>query len=205
MGGASSGCTRRGGSITAWSWRRELRGFRNLGRASFLGCFRQRRIFGRWFRECNPGAEAEETDGLVAARLSRQEALHRDNPQDCWWILNEAAVRQTVGGPSVMREQLSTLLPLVQTKRTTIQVVPFEAGACALMNGTLILLTLPDNSTTVYQEGAGSGEIFDNRETVMRQLRDYDRMKACALPQKASAALIEAAMENFSPCEPTQT
>ncbi|MEU0894869.1 helix-turn-helix domain-containing protein [Streptomyces massasporeus] len=157
------------------------------------------------FRECNPGAEAEEIDGLVAARLSRQEALHRDNPPDCWWILNEAAVRQTVGGPSVMREQLSTLLPLVQTKRTTIQVVPFEAGACALMNGTLILLTLPDNSTTVYQEGAGSGEIFDNRETVMRQLRDYDRMKACALPPKASAALIEAAMENFNPCEPPQT
>ncbi|WP_329413811.1 helix-turn-helix domain-containing protein [Streptomyces sp. NBC_00704] len=156
------------------------------------------------FRECNPGAGVAEIDSLVAARLSRQEVLRGDNPPDFWWILNEAAVRQAVGGPAVMYEQLEALLPLVQTGRTTIQVVPFSAGACALMNGTLILLTLPDNSTTVYQEGAGSGEVFDDRETVTRRLREYDRMKACALPPRGSAALIEAAMENFKPCEPPQ-
>ncbi|MFF4526558.1 helix-turn-helix domain-containing protein [Streptomyces bluensis] len=157
------------------------------------------------FRACNPGATPEVINGLVAARMSRQEILRADNRPDVWWILNEAAVRQAVGGPRVMREQLAALLPLVETDHTTIQVVPFDVGACPLMNGTLILLTLPDNSTTVYQEGAGSGEIFDDKETVMRQLRDYDRMKACALSPKGSAALIKTAMENFKPCELPQT
>ncbi|WP_221354915.1 DUF5753 domain-containing protein [Streptomyces beigongshangae] len=157
------------------------------------------------FRECNPGAGAEKIDGFVAARLSRQEVLNGDNSPNFWWILNEATVRQAVGGSAVMHEQLAALLPLVQTEHTTIQVVPFEVGASALMNGTFILLTLPDNSTTVYQEGAGSGEAFDDRETVMRQLRDYDRMKACALPPRGSAELIEAAMENFKLCEPPPT
>lgn len=68
-------------------------------------------------------------------------------------------------------------------------------------DGTLILLTLPDRLPGRRWER----ESFDDRETVMRQLRDYERMKACALPPKASAALIEAAMENFKPCEPPQT
>ncbi|MFF5556723.1 DUF5753 domain-containing protein [[Kitasatospora] papulosa] len=105
------------------------------------------------FRECNPEARAEVIDGCVAARLSRQDILHGDNPPDCWWILNEAAVRQAVGGPAVMYEQLAADLPLMPTERTTIHVVPFGAGVCALMTAH----SSCSRSPTVYQEGAGSG------------------------------------------------
>ncbi|MDX3387306.1 DUF5753 domain-containing protein [Streptomyces niveiscabiei] len=99
--------------------------------------------------------DRKEIDELTATRLSRQEILRRDNPPDFWWIIGEAAPRQAVGGPAVMREQLTALLPVVYTEITTIQVVPFSAGACALTSGALILLTLPDGSTTVHQEGLG--------------------------------------------------
>ncbi|WP_371546397.1 helix-turn-helix domain-containing protein [Streptomyces sp. NBC_00554] len=157
------------------------------------------------FTEGNPGMPPKEIDGLVAARLGRQEVLRRDNSPDVWWILGEAALRQAVGGPAVMREQLSALLPLVKTRHTAIQIAPFEAGALALMNGTLVLLTLPDNSTTVYQEGFGYGETFDDRDTVMRRMRGYDHMKASALSPRESAALIEATMEKYQPCEPPRT
>jgi hypothetical protein len=75
----------------------------------------------------------------------------------------------------------------------------------ALMNGTLILLTLPDNSTTVYHEGSGYGEIFDDHQTVMRRVREYDRKKACALSPQESAGLIKSMMEKYEPCEPPQT
>lgn len=153
------------------------------------------------FIKGDPGMSAKEIDGLVAARLGRQEVLRGDGPPDAWWILNEATLRQAVGGPAVMRGQLAALLPLVETRHTTIQVVPFHAGACTLMNGTLILLTLPDNSTTVYQEGPRNGEIFDDRETVTQRVREYDLMKASALLPRESAALIAATMENYEPCE----
>ncbi|WP_328358151.1 helix-turn-helix transcriptional regulator [Streptomyces sp. NBC_00445] len=153
------------------------------------------------FEEGERGRTAKEIDGLVAARLSRQEILRGDGAPDCWWILGEAALRQVVGGPTVMRDQLATLLPLATGLRTTIQVAPFALGACVLTSGTLILLTLPDNSTTMYQEGAGHGEIFDDRETVMRSVRDFDYMKACALSPRESVALIEAALESHEPCE----
>lgn len=147
------------------------------------------------FAAGEPGISPREIESLVAARLGRQEILRRDCPPDFWWILNEAALQQAVGGPAVMREQLGALLPLVETRHTLIQVVPFEAGARSLMLGTLIVLTLPDNSTTVYQGGPRNGEIFDDRETVMQRVREYDRMKVCALSPRESAALIKATME----------
>jgi hypothetical protein len=157
------------------------------------------------FTEGNPEMTSTEIDGLVAARLGRQEILRRDNPPNFWWILGEAALRQAVGGSEVMYEQLATLLPLVRSRSSTLQIATFAAGALALMNGTLILLTLPDNSTTVYQEGLGHGETFDDRETVLRRVRGYDHMKACALPPRESAALIEATMEKYQPCQSSQT
>lgn len=153
------------------------------------------------FIKGDPGMSTKEIDGLAAARLGHQEVLRGDGPPDAWWILNEATLRQAVGGPAVMREQLAALLPLVETRHTTIQAVPFDAGACTLMNGTLILLTLPDNSTTVYQEGPRNGEIFDDRKTVTQRVREYALMKASALPPEESAALIAATMEKYEPCE----
>lgn len=157
------------------------------------------------FTEGNPQMSSGEIDSLVAARLGRQEVLRRDSPPHFWWILGETALRQAVGGPEVMYGQLATLLPLVQSRCTTIQIVPFAAGSCTLMNGTLILLTLPDNSTTVYQEGPRNGEIFDDRETVTQCVQEYDLMKASALPPRDSAALIEATMEMYEPCESPRT
>ncbi|GAQ58002.1 DUF5753 domain-containing protein [Streptomyces acidiscabies] len=157
------------------------------------------------FLRDHPKAAPGEVDRFIAKRLSRQEILHGDTRPEYWAILDEAVLRRAVGGPAVMREQLAALLALVDTPRTTIQVIPFDVGEYEGMNGTLILLTLPDNSVTVYQEASGIGESFDDRGTVQRRLRDYDRMKARALSPEASAAMIEAAMETFTPCEPPQT
>ncbi|AIV34536.1 helix-turn-helix domain-containing protein [Streptomyces sp. CCM_MD2014] len=153
------------------------------------------------FTEGNPEMPPTEIDGLVEARLGRQEILRRDSPPDFWWILGEAALRQAVGGSAVMYGQLAALLPLVRSHCSTIQIAPFEVGAMALMNGTLILLTLPDSSTTVYQEGLGYGETFDDRKIVLRRVRGYDHMKACALSPRGSARLIEATMEKYQPCQ----
>ncbi|QNP72618.1 helix-turn-helix domain-containing protein [Streptomyces roseirectus] len=157
------------------------------------------------FHRSNPEASPEEIEDLVAKRLSRQEALRGDNPPDYWAILDEAILHRAVGGPSVMRDQLAAFLPRVNSGRSTIQIMPFSAGSYAFMNGFLVLLTSPDNSTTVYQEACGVGEAFDDRATVSRRIRQYDLMKAHALSPEASAASIEAAMERFNACESPRT
>ncbi|MFC1228781.1 MULTISPECIES: helix-turn-helix domain-containing protein [Streptomyces] len=153
------------------------------------------------FTAGEPGMSPRGIDGLVADRLSRQEIMRRDCPPDFWWILGEAALRQVVGSPAVMRGQLAALLPLVNARHSTIQVSPFEADACAMMSGTRILLTLPDNSTTMYQEGSGYGEIIDDRKAVTRHMREYDLKKVHALSPRESATLIETMLEAYEPCE----
>ncbi|MEX3099759.1 MULTISPECIES: helix-turn-helix transcriptional regulator [unclassified Streptomyces] len=157
------------------------------------------------FRRNNPGANAQEIDDWIAKRLSRQEVLRGDNPPDYWAVLDEAVIRRPVGGPAVMRDQLAAFLPLMETERTAIQIIPFEAGEYVCMNGFFVLLTSPDNSITVYNEGGGSGEAFDERAIVTRRVREYDHLQACALSPKASTALIEEAIERFDRCAAPQT
>lgn len=150
------------------------------------------------FRSVDPDASPETLDHLVSERLSRQEVLRGDNPPGFWAVIDEAVLRRAVGGHPVMCEQLAALLPYVDTGRTTIQVVPFAQCDGPLMRGTVILLTLPDNSTSVYEEGDESGELFEDQQTVTRRLWQYDRMKACALSPRASASFIEAAIEDHT-------
>jgi hypothetical protein len=101
-----------------------------------------------------------------------------------------------------MREQLGALLPFVDTARTTVQVMPFSEYGYPITQGTLILLTLPDHSTAVYSESGVTGEMVDDRQAVARSIRDYDRMKACALSPGASARFIEGVLEDHERCEP---
>lgn len=140
----------------------------------------------------------------VAKRLGRKRVLRREDPPDCWFILDEAVLRRPVGGPAVFREQLAALLTFVDTALTTIQVVPFSAGEHSTLSGTHMLLTLPDNFTTAYVETSGCAATFDDPKTVAQRQRDYDRMKACALPPWESTAFIEEALETFKSCEYSQ-
>jgi hypothetical protein len=101
-----------------------------------------------------------------------------------------------------MREQLAALLPYVNTRRTTIQVMPFYQHGYPITNGTVMLLTLPDGSTALYEEGGDRGEMVDDSAMIARRIREYDRMKAYALSPEASARYIEAALEDHTQCEP---
>lgn len=160
------------------------------------GLLQTRAYFEALCRAVHQDADQEKLDDLLAARLSRQEILRGDNPPDFWAVIDEAVLRRAVGGHAVMCEQLAALLPYVNTARTTIQVVPFTHNDYPIMSGTLILLTLPDSSTAVYEEGDENGEVFEDQQTVNRRVRQYDRMKACALSPGASASFIEAAIED---------
>jgi hypothetical protein len=55
------------------------------------------------------GATEDEIDETVAARLVRQKILERDQPPELWAILDEGVLRRPVGGPDVMRGQLTHL------------------------------------------------------------------------------------------------
>ncbi len=67
-------------------------------------------------------------EGLVKMRLQRQEILNSPHEPSLHFVLDEAAVRRVVGGPTVMRRQLQQLKNLAQRPNITLRIVPFEYG-----------------------------------------------------------------------------
>jgi transcriptional regulator with XRE-family HTH domain len=84
-----------------------------------------------------------EVEQRVEVRLLRQQRLNDENPLELKVILSEAALKQQVGGPAVLKDQLSHLLHVIEQhpNNVDIRVIPFTATPCNLLtSGTLHLL-----------------------------------------------------------------
>lgn len=91
-----------------------------------------------------------------------------------------------------MAEQLDNVVRLIRARRIVPQIVPWKAGAHPFMMGMATIMTFPDAPPTVYTESLYSGEAIYDPALVKRYRKAYDRLRAAALPPKASLALIEA-------------
>ncbi|MEU2429899.1 helix-turn-helix transcriptional regulator [Streptomyces sp. NPDC007861] len=134
-------------------------------------------------------------DDRTTVRLARQRILKKERPPVFWAILGEAALRQEVGGPGVMREQLARLLSYEDEPLVNVQVLPFAAGAHAGLTGSFTVYRFADDPTILYTEGYGQGHPTANPDTVKNCSLRYDHLQATALSIKDSAALIRRTME----------
>ncbi|MEU2787428.1 helix-turn-helix transcriptional regulator [Streptomyces sp. NPDC007100] len=66
---------------------------------------------------------------FVTARLARQRRLDEDAPLHLRAVIYEAVLRNLVGGPGVMREQLDLLAMATERSNVSVRVLPFSAGA----------------------------------------------------------------------------
>ncbi|MDH2388772.1 helix-turn-helix transcriptional regulator [Streptomyces sp. HNM0663] len=151
------------------------------------------------------GITPEAVEEKLHARLQRQERLHSAAPPRYWAILDESVLHRPVGGCAVMRSQLESLLPRVDTPAMKIQVLPFAHGGYALMDGPLTLLRQPDLRVYAYEEGRKSGHLLEDKEEVNQRWALYDALRAYALSPGDSASLIRKAMERYEPCEPASS
>jgi transcriptional regulator with XRE-family HTH domain len=156
-------------------------------------------------RGVHPHAPDAEIEAMVKARLDRQPLLDRPKPPRCWFILDEAVLRRPIGGPEVMRDQLTCLIERGTRSHITIQVLPYTAGANAELGGSLTLFTLPAEPLVAYEEGAQSGTIIEDKERVMPRRESYDLLRAMALSPRDSEAMIRAALEDSTSCQPPRT
>ncbi|MEU1373884.1 helix-turn-helix transcriptional regulator [Streptomyces triculaminicus] len=155
-------------------------------------------------RQALPWCTADEIEEKVAARLARRSILERVSPPLYWVVLDEAAIRRPVGGPSVMRDQLACLLEASEAPNVEVQVLPFAAGEHAFMGGSVTMLTFENAPDVVYLEGSPSlTSLVRDRKAVARHSHRYDRVHAAALSPTASSKLIDKAMEELTSCEPT--
>jgi transcriptional regulator with XRE-family HTH domain len=104
-------------------------------------------------------------DRAAAERRNRQELLWRkDNPLALHSLIDEAALRRTIGDSEVMANQLDYLLEAGELPNVTIQVMPLDFGAHGAYSGALTLLNYPevDESCSGYVESIAGGETLED-------------------------------------------
>jgi transcriptional regulator with XRE-family HTH domain len=127
-------------------------------------------------------------DQRAQARLRRQERLDDDNPPRYRVLLDEAVLRRPVGGGDAMAGQLKKILDLVQAGKVTVQVIPFEAGACAAADSMFVLLEFagPLLRPVVFVEGLGGDHYYERSTDIERYREAVEHLRDAALnPQKS--------------------
>ncbi|MFD1828598.1 helix-turn-helix domain-containing protein [Streptomyces desertarenae] len=148
-----------------------------------------------------PEASAADVEKRVQVRLRRQDRIHDTrNPLRLWAVIDEAALRRTVGGRQIMREQLERLLELSRLPHVTVQVMPFAMGAHPGLNGQYAILEFPDaaDSTVVYLEGVTSDLYLEKAGDVHSYSVMYEHLRAQALNVDQSREFIEGIAKEYT-------
>ncbi|WP_199485348.1 helix-turn-helix domain-containing protein [Actinomadura craniellae] len=137
--------------------------------------------------------DPDEIERRVEVRTARQELLNRPDRPRLWAVLDEAVLHRQVGGAAVMKHQLAHLIEMAEQGRTTIQVVPFAAGAHAGTTGPFVMLDFaePTDPTVVYLESLPDGVYLEGASDIARFMIAFDRLLAAALHPDQSVTLIQ--------------
>jgi transcriptional regulator with XRE-family HTH domain len=143
-------------------------------------------------RAARPDITAGEVERRVSVRMARQSLLTQDDSIDLWVVLDEAVVSRPVGGDTVMRAQLQRLAEAADLPNVTIQVLSFEAGAHAGMDGTFAILDFPEpgDPDVVFAENATGGLFLEKNDELRKYIFIFDHIRAAALRPEESVALI---------------
>ena len=141
--------------------------------------------------------DREDIERRVQVRMERQRILTREDRPRLWAVIDEAVIRRLVGGPEVMAEQLRHLIECAEQGKTTLQVVPFSAGAHAGTTGPFIILDFPEptDPSVVYVETLAGDLYLEERADVDRYTLAFDRLLAAALHPDDSVRLVQQAAD----------
>ena len=149
-------------------WRRRPDSVRAYEQQVVPGLLQTEEYAKAMIRAARPDITDDEVDRRVRVRLGRQSLLTQDDPIDLWVVLDEAVVSRPVGGDAVMRAQLERLVEAADLPNVTLQVLPFEAGAHAGMDGTFAILDFPE----AERPGRGLCRERDRRALSGEELRN---------------------------------
>jgi uncharacterized protein DUF5753/helix-turn-helix protein len=123
-------------------------------------------------------ASEAEIDRRVALRMTRQQVLGGPDAPHVWVVVDESALRRPMGGPEVMRAQLSALAKAAAQPKITIQVLPFRAGGHAAAGGAFTVLRFPDRDLPdlVYMEQLTGALYIDQRDEVDTYIKVMERV-----------------------------
>lgn len=138
--------------------------------------------------------EPHEIEPFVEFRMARQSRLAGAAPLHLWAVLHESALRQLVGGPDVMRDQLTHVLAMADRPNVHVQVLPLIAGAHPGMTSafTVVSFAEPGALDVVHVDTSSSSLWLESDTDADYHGRLFDRISRLSLAERNSVRLIEA-------------
>ncbi|MET9807397.1 helix-turn-helix domain-containing protein [Streptomyces halstedii] len=135
----------------------------------------------------------EEIERLVDVRSRRQQRLHGDNPLRVHAVIWEAALRQMIGGPRAMRQQLRHLCELMEAPNIDVQVLPFRAGVHSCGGGPFNILSFAEEGAVdvVHMDGLRSTNWVEGAEESAAYTELFTRTCATSLSPYDSLRFVE--------------
>lgn len=140
----------------------------------------------------NEVRDDDEVAQRVAARVTRQGVLHRENPPKFLALIDEAALRRLVGSVQVMQEQLSHLVNMASRPNISIYVLPFSAGAHPSTEGSYVIMDFldPRDASIAYLETPVTSMYLEEGHEVGTFEDMFRSTQSCALTAAQSLNLI---------------
>jgi transcriptional regulator with XRE-family HTH domain len=158
----------------------------------------------------------EQRAHAVEVKVNRQRVVLAGRAPSLDVVVTEGALRQRVGPPRVMREQLARLAALAETgfadglpdtdvpeterSSVSLRVLPFAAGAHAAAGcGSMTLLRFAETPEigVIHLAALSGGISLEGREEVARYLMAFAQLRSAALNTSRSAHLIRAASRSY--------
>jgi Domain of unknown function (DUF5753)/Helix-turn-helix domain len=144
-------------------------------------------------------ADPEEIDMRVNLRMARQEVLTRSDPPQLWTVVDEAALRRSIGGLKVMREQIEALIEATRLPNVRLQVAGFHLGGHAAAGGAFTILRFPDQDLpdVVFVEQLTSALYLDKSNDVEEYAEVMERLCIEADPPTRTAEILDTILHDL--------
>ncbi|TKK84501.1 helix-turn-helix domain-containing protein [Herbidospora galbida] len=135
----------------------------------------------------------------VELRMRRQRILVGASPVKLWAVVDEAALRRTIGGPAVMREQLRHLDEMNRLPNVTVQVVPLDSGYVSRGIGPVTLLRLAQGALpdVIYLERLGDAQYLTKDHEVQPYLHLLNEAGTEAEPATATSEILRRCIDDL--------
>lgn len=143
------------------------------------------------FRSNIPALGEEEIDHRVAARIERQDLLHRKEPPSASFVIAEAILMDRLGGEAVFQEQLRHLRAYADLPGLCLQIMPFGRQTHAALAGPFVLLETPDHEHLAYTEAQRGSHLISDADEVSILARKYAMLRTQALNPEDSKGLLD--------------
>ncbi|WP_171166599.1 helix-turn-helix transcriptional regulator [Streptomyces sp. I05A-00742] len=168
--------------------------------AAFLGIYHNHVVPGLFqtedyaravFRSGRPLLDDDEVERRLAARMERQQLLHRSPAAVISVVLEQVTLERPLGGRQVMRGQVEYLLRLSELRNVDVQVMLTRRESHACLAGPLYVLETRDQRRLAYFEGQKGSVLLSEPKDVSDLNMRYGILRSQALTPEDTVSFLE--------------